>query len=351
MKNSKIVLIGLGAAIAGFTLQGCFAAQPPPECSVITGQAVFGVTNYIAQLESPVQSGAASCKPLDNLEIGLARFPLTAGEKGFRVDIRNSRIVDIYNGAIFGADVDDTNNCTAYADTEDCTTCAVPLADAGYSLHDGTNLVDDGTGAFYFVGGEADGGDLEVDVTNECTPVPDNRRDATDLKGEKINAVGKMVQFPSAAGVCVVSDFTAGVQNFRAETEIEGTKVAALTSKTEWSNFEMLNSTKSPSTFWTADLKYTEGACVTSYKVSAWWPIVSCEKTDKADKKIKDANGNYVPDETKCDPNPDVAAGRVSGSGMSPYFKPVCRVVGKDAAGKAIKLVCAPSVTKDELAK
>ena len=89
----------------------------------------------------------------------------------------------------------------------------------------------------------------------------------------------------------------------------------AITYKLEYTNFNVINSTKVPGTAFTADVKYTEGTCVAEYKALGFWPPVSCSN--------KPSEGALV-ESGECDPNGDLDAGRVTGSGINPEFKPKC---------------------------
>ncbi|WP_309895061.1 hypothetical protein [Archangium sp.] len=99
-----------------------------------------------------------------------------------------------------------------------------------------------------------------------------------------------------------------------------------------WSNLRVYNTPEIPGTQFTADLSYTENGCTAEYSVKGIWPVVTCEKdqvvlgpdgqpvlgTDGKPKTVK------VPDETKCDPRADPAAGRIRGSGINPIFPVTC---------------------------
>jgi hypothetical protein len=346
MKNYKLIVIGLFAALAGFTVQGCFVPQPPGECTVQAGQQILGSSNYTAQL-IPKTPEAANCPKLDHLEIGAARFPAADG-KGYTVAIRQSRMVDIYNGKVFSAAIPDgtDNDCTKAAK---CETCVLPADGGGFTVGGVMVTVTDAGATIP----SKDGGVVKIDVKNFCdVPQPDEvpRADDADPKGLNIISNAPFgTQFADKGGVCKLGTFTGGVQNLPAQEVVGGPSLPAIKVQSEWSNFEILNTSKVPATLWTATLKYTEGSCTNEYDVTAWWPIVHCEKLDAMGDPEVDAMGNQIPDETRCDPNPDLDAGRTNGSGMSPYFKPVCKITGRDDTGKANFLVCAPNVSKAEL--
>ena len=56
-KNLRISLYGLTGAVAGFVLQGCFAAQPTPECSVTITAAALGLAPYYVKLTKQTGTG------------------------------------------------------------------------------------------------------------------------------------------------------------------------------------------------------------------------------------------------------------------------------------------------------
>lgn len=86
-----------------------------------------------------------------------------------------------------------------------------------------------------------------------------------------------------------------------------------------WSNLRVYNTAEIPGTQFTADLHYTENDCTAEYTVKGIWPVVSCSKEITVDGKKQ-----KVPDEVKCDPRPDPAAGRHRGSGINPIFPVKC---------------------------
>ncbi len=297
MKTLRLVLIGAVAAVAGFALQSCSTPQPPPECSVTAGAAAFGVTNYYAVLKKTSQTGACSADTdLTALEMGLQRFAPADGG-AFQVGLRPSRIVDMWNGLVFSADQDTSNDCSLYDDVGDCTGCVDPGSNPG---------PDD----------------------NVCMYVPDPvyRTDPANDDGKKFTVLSPFAKTPKA-GLCQISDVavTAAWQAETIDLSDGGTQVfPAIDTKLEFSEFNVIMSAKAPGTAFTAKLKYTEGTCVANYDVKGFWPIVGCE-TD-----------------VHCDPKADPDAGRIFGSGISPDFAPKCNTT----LG-----VCEPSVDYATLAK
>jgi hypothetical protein len=332
MKHTKLGLIGLASAALGFVAQGCFAPQPPGECTVVSGAAAFGITNYAAKLDKTAQTGTG-CVDLTQLEVGMIRYAPPG--KPMTVDIRTSRIVDINEGRVFEADIDDSNNCT---NEEGCEECVRGNEDAGYTLADGTSVSVEVTdaGTTYFVP-EVDGGVHEIDVANMCdvsNPDAIDWIEKSDPQGLKLNISANMPESRIADkdGVCKLSNFSGGERTFEPQPLVGGGEFPGFKVKVEFSSLDMVNTTKAPATYWTAKLKHTEGACITDYDVTGFWPIVHCTSEGK--------DGGVVVDESACDPNADLDAGRISGSGISPNFKSKC-----DA-----KLgLCIPTVTAKEL--
>ncbi|MFY1827596.1 hypothetical protein ACN47A_16870 [Myxococcus fulvus] len=79
----------------------------------------------------------------------------------------------------------------------------------------------------------------------------------------------------------------------------------------EWSNLRIYNTPGIPGTQFKADLRYTENGCTATYQAKGIWPVVGCATAGK-------------PDDVKCDPYPDFAAGRLRGSGINPVFPVKC---------------------------
>lgn len=283
MNKFRIGMVGLASAVAGFLLQGCFTAQPAPECQVTTASAAFGITPYYVQLKKI--DGTGSCANLTEMQVGMQRFRVP-NSTDFSVGIKPSLLVDAVNGYYYSADYDEENNCS---DGEGCDMCVPPPGMAG---------------------------------DNVCESVPDPvpRVDPMDMDGKNVLGYAKMPQFPTA-GSCTLSDFTGMVQNFQAENVdlVDGGTEALPAAKmqTEWSDMKILINAVIPGTAWTAKLKFTEGSCVANYEALAFWPLVHCES------------------DLDCNPVADLDAGYPVGSGINPNFKPKCDTM----AG-----ICKPSV-------
>ena len=302
----RIGLLGLASAVAGFTLQGCFAPQPVPECSVTITAAALGLTPYHVLMTKV--DGTGACASLKHINVGLQRYRTKAAGGDFTLAVKASPVVDPYLGYVYSANTDAYNDC---ANEEDCQgeddptmSCVVNVDDGGVERFDGTPVEISGDVG---IAGDPNDGGFEVDPANECGVVEEElpRVDATDPDGKKLNAIGKMPQFPTN-GVCTVTDFTGGEQNFQAEMDIDGNVIPAVTHKLEFTEFNVINSTKVPGTAFTSKIKYTEGSCVANYTAVGFWPEVHCEA------------------DADCDPSADLDAGRILGSGINPEFKPKC---------------------------
>lgn len=296
MKNVRFGFVRLAPAVAALALAGCFDEQPPPECNVTTTTAAYGLSPYYVQLTKV--DGTGSCSEHTSMVVGMQRLLVksegdsTLPEPGkFKLAIRPSPGVDYVNG--YGeepADYDPSNNCS---DEEDCGSC-VP----------------------------EDQADPEDNV---CMSVPEDvyRYDPNDPDGEKLTGLGEFPQFPTD-GVCRVASFSDVSQDFEEVPLVDGDVIPELALKTNFTDFEVLMTSKAPGTMWRAKLKYEENDCVANYEAFAFWPMVECETQED------------------CDPEPDEANGRPVGSGINPEFKPVCNV---DEG------VCVPTATWDDLKK
>lgn len=338
MNALRMGLIGLASAVAGFALSGCFASQPPPECSVQGTSAALNISPYHVALTKI--DGTGPCSQLKFINVGTqrSRLPPPAGTTapasgGFILHFKTSPQVDMYQGLVFTADSDPSNDCTRYEE-EDCSEC----------FNEGDPLPDGG------VAGSAD---------NLCVlrPDPVYRVDPADPEGRKQIGTAKLSRFPTAQ-VCTATDITPVTQNFQEEVVelVDGGTMTfpALTVTTEFSNLEILASSKAPGTVWRAKLKYTEGSCVANYDAFAFWPEVHCggetqEIADDGCDPKENLNVRCFPEmggpavistDGGCDTGFIRVGPRALGSGINPEFKPKCDLdVG----------VCKPTVTWDEL--
>lgn len=336
MKTLRLGLIGLASAVAGFTLQGCFAAQPTPECQVAIAEAAFGLAPYYVKLTNV--EGAGSCGTLDHMYMGTQRFRVPDSNT-YRVGYRASVLMDHALGYTLEANVDPSNDCTY---EEDCEACVFTLADGGlataldggaveeFPLPDGGSEygLDDGMGDY-----------TPIDVDNECKAVPEAvyRYDANDPDGKDLVGFGKLPQYPTD-NVCRVTDFTGASQVFAEEVEVDGTVIPELPVKLEWENLDVLMTSKVPGTAFTGKVKITEGTCTATYEAFAFWPAIHCSTQADYDDLIasghEDCAGmtSCTAEEARgivnrdCDPYPNLEQGRAYGSGINPLFEPVCNL-------------------------
>ncbi|HYO68409.1 MAG TPA: hypothetical protein VEU33_20240 [Archangium sp.] len=139
------------------------------------------------------------------------------------------------------------------------------------------------------------------------------------------HAVGDLTtDAPGPDNYCEVPRFD---NETRLELRAKASGAPGLSLTYAWSNVRIYNTPEIPGTLFVADLTYTENGCQADYKVKGIWPVVSCWKEVEVD---TDANGDgkkdkvRVPDEPKCDPNPDPSVGRLRGSGINPSFDVKC---------------------------
>jgi len=117
------------------------------------------------------------------------------------------------------------------------------------------------------------------------------------------HSVGELTDVPGPDNFCEVPTLGA--------TQLV-TRTPALSLTYAWSNLRIYNTPEIPGTQFTADLTYTENGCTAEYTVKGIWPLVNCGTSDKK------------PDDARCDPYPDAAAGRFRGSGINPIFPVKC---------------------------
>jgi hypothetical protein len=68
----------------------------------------------------------------------------------------------------------------------------------------------------------------------------------------------------------------------------------------------------------------TGESCAISYRALGLAPAVRCAATDADGNEIVNADGTYQVDEDICNPEPDLAAGRPTGSGIAPNVRYEC---------------------------
>jgi hypothetical protein len=83
----------------------------------------------------------------------------------------------------------------------------------------------------------------------------------------------------------------------------------------KWSHVRVYVTAAAPGTQFSADVVITTSdQCSVQYSAIGMWPAIDCG--------VKDAQGNVTPDDTLCDPEPDLAKDRPAGSGLNPDFGP-----------------------------
>ena len=158
------------------------------------------------------------------------------------------------------------------------------------------------------------------------------RIDPTDPNYSKESARGPLAGIAADSnGVCTATlapaeqTFPAVQQHTKDFLKDGGVKnLPATHIKYEWKNFRFLNSARFPGTVVNARLEITRDMCTAIYDVDAIWPTVGCA-TDE-----------------DCNPNANLDAGRVSGSGLSLDYAPKCDVDFGE---------CVPTVSFDTLVK
>ncbi|MFT3714323.1 MAG: hypothetical protein QM817_42220 [Archangium sp.] len=331
-------LLGLVGAVAGFGLQGCFTAQPPPECSVTVTAAGLGLVPYYTELKKIDSTGGGTCGDLDHMYVGMQRFRTKASGGDFTVALKPSFLADPALGYVYSADWDVYNNCvneeSCHGEDDPELTCVNELTDGGYEIYDGTPAVltdfpDGGSG--YVVDN-----DYEVDPANLCMSVEEAlpRTDPTDTKGANLNIIADMPQFPTN-GRCALTQKSGGTENFQEEMTLTGTTIPAITYKVEFIETSVINSTTIPGIAFTGKIRVTEGACVANYNAVGFWSGYNTGTPEIACTPDAGAPAGTLTYATECDPDSDIDAGRLLGSGMSPAFKPLCNVDTE---------ICVPSI-------
>lgn len=339
-------LLGLVGAVAGFGLSGCFTPQPQPECSVTITSAGLGLVPYYTMLKKiDVTPAAGACGDLDHMYVGLQRFRTKASGGDFTVALKASPVADPYLGYVYSADTDEYNNCvneeSCHGEDDVTLSCVTDvLADGGVELFDGTPVdtsAMDGTGLVV----DPVNGDYQVDLANLCGPVeePLYRVDPMDMDGKNLNIIANMPQFPTA-GKCALTQVSGGAQNYQAETALDGTVFPAITYKVEFTDTSVINNAEIPGIAFTGKVKYTEGGCVANYEAIGFWSGYNTGTPEIFCTPAAGSAAGSLSDAPECDPNADLDAGRLLGSGMSPAFKPKCRADAMDPTSG----ICIPSI-------
>lgn len=338
MKTLRIGMIGLASAVGGFVLQGCFAQQPLPECTMAPAQAYYSTYPFYVELK-PLDT-PASCTPVDHVYLGAQRYRVPDGG-GYRIGMRSSLLMDHALGYALEADVDPSNNC---ANEEDCDYCVIDEGDGGYVV-----AIDGGPVADFPITLEDGGTDVEpglddgmggytpIDLANECASVPEPvyRVDASDPDGHNLVGYAKPPMYPTA-GICSLSDFSGASQVFQEETQVDGTVIPELPISLAWEKLDVMMGGEVLGSAFTGKVKITEGACTTTYEAFGYWPGIHCSAQSDFDALLATGHEDCAnPDactaeeargivDRDCDPFPNVAQGRAYGSGINPAFKPTC---------------------------
>jgi hypothetical protein len=163
-----------------------------------------------------------------------------------------------------------------------------------------------------------------VTRANSCNGTRDGRffrTDPADPTFQKESPRGTFPDvYPNAAGFCASPSLVPSEQNFPELTAAMCVAAGitppatvtlplpALKIGDVWSNFRMLSTARFTATVWEADVKVTRDACTATYHVTGIFPPVGCAVDED------------------CNPDANLAAGRVTGSGLSKDFKPVCKL-------------------------
>jgi len=120
---------------------------------------------------------------------------------------------------------------------------------------------------------------------------------------------------------CVVPTLTVARQNLPAVAEDEEHEIheqEATNQSYEWRNVRIYVTPSAYGTQFTADLTLTTNGVACQYNVIGMYPYVPCGHEDPADPD------KQVPDDGACEAEPNVAAGRPTGSGINPDFPTRC---------------------------
>jgi len=139
-----------------------------------------------------------------------------------------------------------------------------------------------------------------------------------------LSSVGEFIdERPGDDGFCKVGPLTA----VALDLPNMGEDKPALKIGYEWSNVAFYVSPRLIGTQFTGDLKYTRNGCTATYKAVGLYPGVHCEKMAMCEGQ-EDPVATGMPDQLACSPCADPAAGRPTGSGISPDIETVCENAG-----------------------
>jgi hypothetical protein len=303
--NKKTVGLFVGATLAGFGIQGCFQTAPPPQCQVLTAP-------YFATLKKVSNNTCMPGNNLKSMSFGLQEFlPPVSGAA--TLGLRPERLAA--NAQPFMENLDPSDDCAAPDMALKCEYCAATTEEKdGMGNVTGYKVILVNDAGVTRDGGAALPNGKPIDVENFCEPIPEEyrREDPSDPEFKKVTSVAKIPRAP-ANGTCAATDFTPQEQNYAPFSEPDLVKggnftLPASSQKYEWSDFKLIVTAEVPGTAFTARMKLTEDGCTTEYDVRGIEPSIACE-TD-----------------LDCDPEPNIDAGRPTGSSLNPLFKPKCNV-------------------------
>ena len=155
-----------------------------------------------------------------------------------------------------------------------------------------------------------------------------------DVKTAMASSTGAfMVDHPDASGFCPVSAMTPVMLDLKAKPAMTDpmtmeTSPALPATKVvyKWSNVSFYVSPRLIGTQFKANLEYTKDDCTATYEVVGLYPSVGCELVNTVtgcDGKDMEVHTG-MPNQVACSPCADPAAGRATGSGISPDLDIIC---------------------------
>ncbi|WP_433933328.1 hypothetical protein AB3662_03525 [Sorangium cellulosum] len=128
------------------------------------------------------------------------------------------------------------------------------------------------------------------------------------IDGGAVLSMGEFASVePDESDVCTVASLSVAELDLPAFGDRPATRL-----RYEWSNVRVHVTPTFPGTLMTADLTYTKDGCTASYSVVGLWPSVSCAAPPM------EGSEEIATDPGLCDPQADIAAGRLTGSGINP---------------------------------
>lgn len=170
--------------------------------------------------------------------------------------------------------------------------------------------------------GEVDGL-VAIRTLGIAEPAEAGQVDASDVEGKKRNAFAKIPGAVDENNFCQLSEFVRAEQSYGAKAANPDAGTAALPATDiayEWLDAKILVTPDSPGTQMMGTLRYTKDGCSATYEVVGMWPAVACGVKDPTDP----AGKRKIPDDSLCEAERDLEAGRLSGSGINPSFPVQC---------------------------